>query len=365
MKVGGCFSFWLLLREQMNWNWNRGHTRRMGASAGRVRAAVLAVAWCGSEAAFLAVSSAPKIVNTFRPSPTTSPMLPASRGGTRAVRIGLPHMVEVSGEKVKHEFSVFIEDTDCYGVVYNSNYLKFFDRARQAALGVAPLAARQRDGEVLRLLENTEMKLSGSAVLGQEIEVLSSFAPSASDAAVTDWQQTLACKKTGAVLASSMASTFLQSRGSTSSPPLASRLLPGPAPKYTCEYMVWLDEIDGRQQLSDVSILKMFERNRNTALGGPTRLSRLQEEGCLIVVTHINDLKVDISQTVDPGTKLQVQSTCANRKFKFTFEQEIIQPGRTTPLAQAQVTCFSIASDTKKPTSPPLWVLEELGLVPA
>ena len=82
-------------------------------------------------------------------------------------------------------------------------------------------------------------------------------------------------------------------------------------------------------------------------------------------MTHINDLKVDISQTVDPGTKLQVQSTCANRKFKFTFEQEIIQPGRTTPLAQAQVTCFSIASDTKKPKLPPLWVLEELGLVPA
>ena len=101
----GHFSFfWLLFREQT-------HTRRMGAWSGRVRAAVLAVACCGSEAAFLAVSSAPKIINTFRPSPTTSPMLPASRCVTRAVRIGLPHMVEVPGDKVELELeiSVFID----------------------------------------------------------------------------------------------------------------------------------------------------------------------------------------------------------------------------------------------------------------
>ena len=45
-------------------------------------------------------------------------------------------MVATEGDKVSHVFDVFIEDTDCFGVVYNANYLKFFDRARQAALGV-------------------------------------------------------------------------------------------------------------------------------------------------------------------------------------------------------------------------------------
>ena len=45
-------------------------------------------------------------------------------------------MVAQTGDKVSHVFDVFIEDTDCFGVVYNANYLKFFDRARQDALGV-------------------------------------------------------------------------------------------------------------------------------------------------------------------------------------------------------------------------------------
>jgi hypothetical protein len=82
-----------------------------------------------------------------------------------------------SGTEVPHVFDVFIEDTDCFGVVYNANYLKFFDRARQNALGVAQLAALQCErlggggGQFLRLHTNKEIKLSGSAVLGQQIEV--------------------------------------------------------------------------------------------------------------------------------------------------------------------------------------------------
>ena len=89
----------------------------------------------------------------------------------------LPRMA-ASGTEVPHVFDVFIEDTDCFGVVYNANYLKFFDRARQNALGVAQLAALQCErhaggggGQFLRLHTNKEIKLSGSAVLGQQIEV--------------------------------------------------------------------------------------------------------------------------------------------------------------------------------------------------
>jgi YbgC/YbaW family acyl-CoA thioester hydrolase len=168
-------------------------------------------------------------------------------------------MLNSSGDKIPHVFDVFIEDTDCFGVVYNANYLKFFDRARQAALGIEHLAARQQKGDVMRLVDNKEIKISGSAVLGQELEVLSSFAPSEEDKALTAWQQTIACKKTGTVLASSQASTFLGP--AYSSQALESRLVPD-APVYKCEYTVWADEIDARAQLSDVSILKVWRRAR-------------------------------------------------------------------------------------------------------
>ena len=57
-------------------------------------------------------------------------------------------MVATEGDKVSHVFVVFIEDTDCFGVVYNANYLKFFDRARQAALGVEKVKReRETKGE--------------------------------------------------------------------------------------------------------------------------------------------------------------------------------------------------------------------------
>jgi len=278
--------------------------------------------------------------------------------------------VSSSGDKVSYVCDVFIEDTDCFGVVYNANYLRFFDRARQDALGVQQLAALQRDlprsggglygGQYLRLVENREIKLSGSAVLGQQIEVLSSFEPVPSDDSLLQWKQTLACKENGTVLASSDATTFL---GPATTSPALETCLHADKPRYECEHTVWADDIDARGQLSDVSILKLMERNRNTALGGASDLARLQAEGCLIVVTHINNLKVDLGQCVQLGDRLQVRSTGDARKFKFTFRQEIMLPGASTPLAQAQVTCFSIDSASKKPSSPPKWVLEGLGLV--
>lgn len=74
-------------------------------------------------------------------------------------------------------------------------------------------------------------------------------------------------------------------------------------------------------------------RNSNRA----SDLARLQSDGCLIVVTHINNLKVDLGQSAQLGDRLRVRSTCEARKFKFTFRQEVLLPFSSRPLAQAQV----------------------------
>lgn len=108
--------------------------------------------------------------------PSCEPLVRMAASGTEFSALMCPKQ----GDRVPHVFDVFIEDTDCFGVVYNANYLKFFDRARQNALGVAQLAALQCErpagagaggGQFLRLHTNKEIKLSGSAVLGQQIEV--------------------------------------------------------------------------------------------------------------------------------------------------------------------------------------------------
>ena len=113
------------------------------------------------------------------------------------------------------------------------------------------------EGQYMRLVENNEIKLSGSAVLGQHIKILSSFSPSPTDTSLTDWQQTLACNNTGQVLASSTATTFL---GPASSSPSLQSLLQSAV--FECEHTVWADDIDARQHLSDVSILRMIKHNR-------------------------------------------------------------------------------------------------------
>lgn len=50
----------------------------------------------------------------------------------------------------EHPVKVYYEDTDCLGVVYHTNYLKYFERARtemfEAHMG--PLAELNRRGEV-------------------------------------------------------------------------------------------------------------------------------------------------------------------------------------------------------------------------
>lgn len=61
----------------------------------------------------------------------------AVRGAEASIK-----MVVKEGKDVSYVFGVFIEDTDCFQVVYNANYLKFFDRARQAALGVEKVRMR-------------------------------------------------------------------------------------------------------------------------------------------------------------------------------------------------------------------------------
>jgi hypothetical protein len=71
-----------------------------------------------------------------RPTAPPQSRLPGTRYYAQQPGATAAAMVAKAGDKVSHVFDVYIEDTDCFGVVYNANYLKFFDRARQDALGV-------------------------------------------------------------------------------------------------------------------------------------------------------------------------------------------------------------------------------------
>ncbi|PAF42612.1 YbgC/FadM family acyl-CoA thioesterase [Helicobacter sp. 11S03491-1] len=65
---------------------------------------------------------------------------------------------------------IYYEDTDCGGIVYHANYIKYCERARSEkffSLGLSPTQAT--NGFVVKALN---ANFIGSAMLGDEIEVL-------------------------------------------------------------------------------------------------------------------------------------------------------------------------------------------------
>jgi acyl-CoA thioesterase FadM len=81
-------------------------------------------------------------------------------------------------EKKAHEYlmPVFIGDTDAYAMMYHTNYLKHFERARLCLLGVAAIAQLQRDDSVTLVeLSSKHIRYFDSARLGEDCVVLSTL----------------------------------------------------------------------------------------------------------------------------------------------------------------------------------------------
>ena len=70
-----------------------------------------------------------------------------------------------------HQLTIYYEDTDLTGSVYHSNYLKYFERAREELLGAAELARIWREEEVGFVVYKVECTYRAPAVHGDEIEV--------------------------------------------------------------------------------------------------------------------------------------------------------------------------------------------------
>lgn len=299
-------------------------------------------------------------------------------------------------EQLSMTVRIFIEDTDCFGVVYNGNYNKFFDRARQHALGTRALAKIQKEHSLrLQLLSVPILKLSGAAVLGDELRILSTIAATSEEGEVY-WEQSL-LRGQDTVASGSFVTAFTDATGATFpllSSPLASSLscfpllasapsLPSSSSSSSAlasreyrteeeeekeggwaaiEETVWADDVDGRGSVSDVSILRAFERARSVVIGGPHQLKALQDARSLVVVTSFTNLLIDPKVTCD---RLGQQVTCLTafqrRKAKISLQQELwgeaSEEGGRRLMAAAEVTCWVIDAETKRPTPPPDWAI--------
>jgi acyl-CoA thioester hydrolase len=73
-------------------------------------------------------------------------------------------------------YKVYYEDTDCLGVVYHANYLKYLERGRTEFIGVTgrSIADWNREG-VAVVVYAMNVKFKKPAVLGDALDVVSRF----------------------------------------------------------------------------------------------------------------------------------------------------------------------------------------------
>jgi tol-pal system-associated acyl-CoA thioesterase len=73
-------------------------------------------------------------------------------------------------------YKVYYEDTDCLGIVYYANYLKFMERGRTEFLAAhgKSVADWNRDG-ILIVVRSVNVTYRRAATLGDVLDVISSF----------------------------------------------------------------------------------------------------------------------------------------------------------------------------------------------
>lgn len=74
-----------------------------------------------------------------------------------------------------HQVQVYYEDTDFSGVVYHANYLKYFERAREHAIGSAVLARMFADDGLGFVVYKVELTFSDGAVFADLLDIRSTY----------------------------------------------------------------------------------------------------------------------------------------------------------------------------------------------
>ena len=74
-----------------------------------------------------------------------------------------------------HTINVYYDDTDFSGVVYHANYLKYFEHAREHAIGQEKLVQMWHEEGIGFAVYKVEMKFSDGAVFGDALDIRSYY----------------------------------------------------------------------------------------------------------------------------------------------------------------------------------------------
>ena len=269
---------------------------------------------------------------------------------------------------------VYIEHTDCFGVTFYARYWSWLSAGRQAALG----RSFREAGLQQVMLQADACRLASPAVLGDTVVIHSELVGTDEDRRLLLWRQTVAPLVGTALgkphLSCTTVSALVDRHGVAHawpehplidglpaskapfslSAPLASSTAPVAVTTAVMPYGIELSGLHGAPTETDV--LRWMERNRTDIIGGGEGLKRLQESHTLVVVTAVNDFRMD--HIVAVNTHAQPVRVCSSVTTKrrgafIAFHQEVWAHDRL--LAHADVTCACVDANTMglMPAAPP------------
>ena len=251
---------------------------------------------------------------------------------------------------------VYIEDTDAYGMKYNGNYVRSYERTLHAAQGVVgtnSIIAQHVDWTLTKV---TNQKFKSTASLGGDFIVQGTLVQRKDSS--EEWDLTMVCPETNAVYNSATVTVGLPLGYSDVTPALnvesaADNSLV--ATKAVHHDTLHRDEFDAHHphHLPLRSVLNLCERARSNYIGGPDALSRLhQDENVLVVVTGINDL-CSFEHHSYPRQRVRVESTFVPKRRGMVCECRhfIYDDENNDPIAQAFVTMVALNATNKRPTT--------------
>mmetsp|Transcript_56142 Transcript_56142/g.136005 ORF Transcript_56142/g.136005 Transcript_56142/m.136005 type:complete len:463 (+) Transcript_56142:116-1504(+) len=311
---------------------------------------------------------------------------------------------------------VYIEDTDAYGIVLNSNYIKFYERA----LMVVTMMDRNNDEKrfeknvmlMMMMVGFQQQKFRSSPKLGDEYVIRGKYNRRKGDNENNndDCDGTWDLEMTnvdGSIVYNTLYGAILWSTDSDDSSSndvnnVDREQLSKSPPPSVYSFTVWHDELD-RMVVTDTtpplsryvlplhSSLNFFERPRSNLIGGPDQLRKLQDEdGVVVVVTSIEDCYHHMPNMIGrvyyrggdrdqnpsslyPGQQIQVETSYDVKRNGMIVDcyQTVLSPtggdddddDKLLTLTQGKVTVMMIDAKTRRPTKRlPSWLKENLGL---
>ena len=320
----------------------------------------------------------------------------------------------------RYPVTVYIGDTDAYRMMYHTNYLVYYGRARLAFLGLPALAALfgSAEGVSVRDRRVLHIRYFDSARLGEECAVVTTLFGVDEAAGTITFNHAFnqGADGSGKTLnravvevgfarrdGSAVAPGFPPALGFDPAAPGLARctsprvfggsplrcpaVVPAAVRQHTMALGGYADLCDASGRLQLHALLDCFERARSAGMGGPVTLQRcVEESGHIFVVGRMDHVYCCAAAPPVFGDELEIRTSVElkHRNVCIVFHHQLWRTGRiaaagaaggaggaeggsgggaaaaaadeAVPLVEAAVSVYSISEKDKSPVPAPAWL---------